>query len=346
MKNKDRLSSELTSFVLILVLALSSSGCGTAQGTTTGNPVTTAVEDTSASGAAASAVGAALSSSNANGTFAFLDLPKKSNYLSRIASSLFLPKALAGNLCPTFHTVGLNKCTASGDTMWFTLNSCDYASEFASWQGVSALISSGASATCGTFPTPAASGTIQRQFVTAASSTTPSTATVTSAYGTAVTIDDATDNLANFDSDPISKIVNGGYGTQVNFNSSGARSGVVIARRMYSVGLYDHSLSGSLNVNESVGANSRTVSGTLKIYHNALRVIGTATFTSVVHEDDCCYPVSGTISVLYGQGTTPPTTLGQYAVGKTETLTFNSCGNGTLKTYDGTIQNVFLTSCR
>ena len=342
MRNKYQ---SLRTMYSILALAMAISGCSAApQGTTTGNPITYS-EDTSASGAVAGAVGGALSSSSTTGTFGFYNLHQRSNFFGQLINSLFLPKALAGGLCPTYRTNTPSKCTASGGTLWLTLNNCAYSGESAFWNGVETLTSSSGSATCGTFPTPGASGFIERQYVTVAGSTTPSTATLNTFSGINSTVDDQSSNLSNFDNATIATIANGGYGTRVNFNSNGARNQVIIARRVVASGDFDHSISGTITVNEAVGASSRTLTGSVQIYHNLLRVIGAATFNNVVHDDTCCLPISGSISTVFSAGTVSPTTLGQYAVNKTETLTFTACGRAVLQTYDGVTENVELNRC-
>ncbi len=322
------------SSLILLTLALVSCAKKTAA-------TSTAEDDTSTSGAAASVVGGALSSSNSGGTIAKSSIPK--NLFSFIPSAT----ASATSSCPTALTSSGSYCTASGSTMWLSLNDCSYGTSTATWSGVEAITISPNSVSCGTFPSPGVNGTLIRQFVNAASSTTPSTATRTSSTGIDVTIDDSTANLGNFDSVSISAIANGGYGTRVNYNSSGIRSSMTIARRFHSGILFDHSVTGDLSINEAAAnSTSRVISGTISVYHNILRIVGNSTFNRVTHSDTCCVPVSGSITTQFVPGVNrSATTLGSALIGKTETLTFTGCKTATLQKYNGTTVDVTLNHC-
>jgi hypothetical protein len=334
----------------IACFAWLATGCG---GTSTGNPESsTAVEDTSASGAVAGAVGGALSNSESSGTLAFIQRTPETRFSRawKYMGDAFLPDALAANSCPTFRTAQGDGCSASGLAMWLTYGSCEFSGSKATWLGTQSLtVSSGSTdPSCGTFPSPAASGDLILQYVSGSGSTTPSSAYVTSAYGTVGTVDDHTSNLGNFDSATIATISNSGYGSQVDFNSSGLRSSLTVAHRISSPLLFDESVTGTVTISESAGATQRTISGgSITVYHNLLQVIGTSSFTNVIHKDGCCFPVSGSIQTTFSASTTghDPTSLGEYAVGRTETLTFTGCGTGTLQSYDGTTQSVVLTRC-
>ena len=200
-----------------------------------------------------------------------------------------------------------------------------------------------ATASCGTFPNPGASQTLYRQYVTGMNSATPGSMTVTNSYGTVATLDDQTANLANFDSQTIPTLVNNGYGVQVDYNSSGLRSSVTIAHHMYT-STVDRSIYGTFSVTE--GGTSRTVSGTVYVYYNNAQVIGTSTFTNLLHTNLCCLPTQGTITTKFSAGTTKsPTGVGSLLVNKQEILTFTGCGTATLQKYDGTIVNESLTRC-
>jgi hypothetical protein len=162
-------------------------------------------------------------------------------------------------------------------------------------------------------------------------------------------IDDATANLGNFDTGhTVATILGTGYGTRVNFNASGVRASMDIYKHQYVVGGYDHSVEGSLTISEaSAGASSRVLNGTLKVYHNRARIIGTSVFTDVTHSDSCCTPVSGTIETTFstGQFITTPTVLGSAMVGKKETLVITGCGTANLTNTDGTASAVTLNNC-
>lgn len=304
-----------------------------------------AAEDNSASGAIAGAIGGALSGTSASGTQAFI-APRSSSMLATFSRALdFLPEANAASpLCPTFKST--TGCAASSTSMWLTYSECGFGGNN-QWNGVLALIDSAGSPSCGTFPKPTGgNGTLTRQYATASSSSTPGSATVTTVSGAVTTIDDATANLANFDNDTISAFEGAGYGAQVTF-ASGARTQIEIGHHISVPNSFDHSLSGTLSVSETAGASSRTVSGTMTLYHNLLKVEGVATISNVVHTDGCCLPTSGTISILYKAGlNVNPTTAGQKYVGNTETLTFSStCGQATVAAVDGSSSTVSLNRC-
>lgn len=315
---------------LILVLTTSCSKSETSPGT---------LEDISASGAAATVVGGALSDS-AGGTLALNS--QKLNPLS-----LVLPNALASTQCPTYATAGAG-CSASGSSLWLTGTNCSYGSSTATWNGTRLLKMSAGMATCGTFPNPGATATLTRQMVTAANSVTPGTLSRTSSRGTTVVIDDATANVGIFDTGTtVPTLLNGGYGTQVTFNGSGARSLITVNRREYAVGVFDHSVIGQLNVSEpSSGSSNRSVSGTLQVYHNGLKIIGSSVFTAVSHSDTCCVPVSGSVTTTFAAGAhVAPTALGAAIVGKSETLTFTGCGTANMQSANGTTTAVTLSNC-
>jgi hypothetical protein len=227
--------------------------------------------------------------------------------------------------------------------MWLTYDDCSFAGSSAVWHGTQALTMSASNAVCGSFPNPGANQTLSRQLVSIAGSSTPLAATVKSAYGTEGIIDDASANLKNYNNDTITPFLNGGYGSQVTFNSSGLRSSMHIGYRIVSGVLFDQTINGDLNISDS--GSSQIISGNIQVYHNVLQVIGTSQFTDVVHEDGCCFPVSGTIKTTFSAGTVAPTALGSLAVGKSETLTITGCGTGTLVGYDGTTTSVALTRC-
>jgi hypothetical protein len=185
--------------------------------------------------------------------------------------------------------------------------------------------------------------------VQSSGASTPGSVTLTTNDGAVGTIDDASANLANFDGDSIATDnPDSGYGAAVEF-SGGARTQVTVDHHLSVSGVFDHSVTGTLSVSETAGASQRTVTGSLTVYHNLLRVVGTSVFNNVVHSNDCCLPISGTITTTFAAGSnpsTPPTKLGAPMIGKSETLTFSStCGTATLVSYDGTTTNVALDRC-
>lgn len=300
------------------------------------------VSDSSASGIVAGAVGGALSSSNANGNQAGYQFQTPQSVYASVRRALSpLPQAFASSLCPTFHSTGA-ACSVSGSSLLLAYQDCTFTGR-AEWDGIQAITMSTGTPVCGSFPNPGASATLYRQFVQAGGS--PGQLTLT-AGGYEGVVDDASVKLANFDNKAVSTIHNGGYGVAVDFASDGSRNQLTIAHRVYVSGLFDHSVTGSLSLTESPGATSRTLNGTVKVYHNLMRVVGTSTLASVVHEDMCCLPVSGTITTVYGTGdNVAPTLLGQLLVGKSEKLTFTGCGTATLENTDGVARNVTLNRC-
>jgi hypothetical protein len=333
-------SPTISSEVLFCMIAFLVAGCG--GGTGTGNPEV--VEDTSTSGAVAGAAGNALSNSTASGTLSQLDFKKDKTFWTKARSNFdFLPYAQAATYCPTYASASGGGCVASSHTMWLTYGDCNFENSETDWRGTQALTMSAGTASCGTFPNPGSNQTLTRQFVAGAGSTTPYAASVKSAYGTATVIDNVTSNLANFNNDTIAPFLNGGYGSQVGFNSSGARDSILLNYRISSGLLFDQTFDGSLNVSDS--GSYRTITGSIKVYHNTLEIIGTSTFTNVVHTNSCCFPISGTITTQFSAGSVGPTAAGSLAVGKSEVLTLTGCGTGTLQSYDGTTTDVALTRC-
>lgn len=321
---------------LILLLALPA-GCSlkSTSGTTSGNPL---VEDSSASGAVAGLIGGALSQSSASAVQARTD-PGRSRL------PWILPEAIAAGFCPTFATAAGTTCTATGSTIWLRYLACSFAASNAQWTGNLSLAMSSGSASCGTFPNPGASGSLYLQFVSGFGSTTPSKGFVTSAYGTAVAIDDETADLGNFDNVTVAAIRNGGYGVRVNYAADGSRSGALFARRVYA-STFDHSIRGSISISETVGGSSRTASGSISVYHNGVRVVGTSTFSGIVHSNVCCLPVSGRISTSFAAGSNvAPTAIGATLVGLTETLDITGCGTGTWTKANGETAQVSLSRC-
>lgn len=334
---KDTFSTLKVLFKILLISFLLF-GCGKKND----DDSVTSSADESASGAAASAVGGALSSSNTNGTQALFKAPV--NKQNHNAWEFLAPAAaFASNSCPTFLTTGAG-CATSGSNMWLTYSSCTF-NGAATWAGVQKISMSSGAASCGTFPYPGASGTLHRQFVSASASNTPSSVSLLTTNGTAI-IDNSSSNLSNFDNQTITPILNGGYGATISFNSSGARSSITLAHRTYITGVFDHSVTGNLSINESSGASSRVISGTVTVYHNRARVIGTSVFTNVGHQDSCCTPTSGTITTTFSAGANvSPTAIGDLLVGKSESLTFNGCGTAIYTAANGNTSNVTIRRC-
>lgn len=351
MRNSVFLASPVMLTALLGLLGLFQGGCG---GTTAGNP---AVEDFSVSGAAASAVGGALSGSSPNATQAHQVVSSRSSRATLPLSAGFRallspwPEALASTTCPTYKSDSAEGCSSDADTQWLELDDCQYGASATTWSGtIATIVSPALSASCGAFPRLTPPGYLYRQYVTAPGSTTPGSVQITSSFGTVSTVDNkmTSGTLYNFAGDAITTIINNGYGTSTHFNSSGVRDQLTLAHRLTKGGSLDLTISGQLGITEdSTGTSgSQTVSGSIRVYHNYLRLIATSTFENVIHQNTCCLPVSGTISTTFSSDSSvAPTSAGSKEIGKTETLTLTGCGTGTLQNYDGTSNSVVLTHC-
>ena len=315
--------------ILLFVSSLLFFGCKV---TTT--PVTTNSEDSSSSGLAASSVGGAVGSSDTNGTIAMMQAPKP-------IWSILLQPAFAVNTCPKITTANGSGCSNAGNAVDLTYTACTVGNGGASWTGIMEVtLSTGTAVSCGTFPSPN-NQSLQRQFV--ASAGVKGTGSRTTSKGTVVVIDHSTANLGNFDGQVIAANIGTGYGTTVGFTGT-VRSSVQVRQRLYVSGGFDHSIDGSITLAES--GTTRTSNGSIKVYHNILKVVGTSTFTNVVYNNTSCVPVSGSISTAFAAGTNvSPTTLGALLVGKTETLTFAADGTATLVDNTGATSTVALTHC-
>jgi hypothetical protein len=314
-----KMHSFLGRFALVFAAAFVAAwfaGCGSGSAT----------EDSSASGAAAGSIGAAIAASGSTGT------------TSRSLRAL--------TPCPTLKTAAGSGCAAGpGTTVNLTYDACSFGSSTAKWTGTLevGVTGSGNTITCGSFPFNGSStGTITRQFVDGGNN--PQTGTRTSSFGTVVTIDHHTANLGNYEGDTIAANVGTGYGDVVTW-TGGKRTGIQVRQRVYS-SLFDHSVNGSVTISESSGiaASNRTVTGSVDVYHNKLKVKGTSTFNNVVYVDTCCNPTSGSISTAFAK-TSQSGTVGAALDGKTETLTFTGCGTATFVDYKGTSSNVTLSHC-
>ncbi len=335
-------SVNMTSVMGLLVATLVLGACGKKAD----ESGVSASADESASGAAASAVGGALSGTSSSGSLAIYKMREQDpvhGFWMTMAKVMEPQPAMASSLCPTFATTGAG-CAASGGSMWLTYSGCTFQG-YASWTGVQKITKSSGAAVCGSFPSAPASGTLYRQFVSTSGSNTPGSVSLVADNWSGV-IDNSSSNLSNFDGQGIGTIQNGGYGAAVSFNASGVRTGVTLAHRVYVTGVFDHSVSGNLAITEGNGASSRTISGQVTVYHNRARVVGTSTFSNVVHEDVCCLPVSGTITTTFAAGSNvSPTALGSLLVGKTESLTFTGCGTATYTSSSGVASDVTLHRC-
>jgi hypothetical protein len=289
--------------------------------------------DDSASGIALSLVGEALSGTSASGT-----------------QALVPPLVFEACLTPVT-AFGSTRCSTTGKNMWLQHLNCNFAGSSLTWSGTTFYQVSGiesVNASCGTFPGAGNSGTLIRQYVGGLLSYLPGEMTRTNSTGQPTKVDDSSPNLGTFDIlHTVASLVNGAYGVELRFNSSGARASLKVLERQYLTGSYDYSVEGTLAITETAGASSRTLNGTLQVYDNLKKVIGTTLFSGVTHSDSCCMPVSGTVTTSFAASTNPvyPTSSGAEMVGKSETLTINGCGSGSLVKTDGTTENVTFNQC-
>jgi len=332
-KPKINVATTFASLALLLLLSLSLiTGCSSSS-------TTTPTEDTSASGLIAGTVGGALAFTNSSATVAST-FPNSGFDIRTAFLSYFnlIPEARASSSCPTLSSANGSGCsTVSASLVDLTYSGCTF-STAAPWTGT-LQVGDTAGITCGTYPS---SGIVTRQFVTGLNGS-PSTGTRVSTIGTQVTIDDATANLSNYAGDSIPVTLNGGYDNTVTWTGA-ARSAVTITQLVYSTGLFNYSINGSLTVNETSGATSRTVGGVITVYHNTAEVKGTSTFNTVTYQNSCCFPTSGSISTSFASTTTSNAT-GISLNGKIETLSFTGCGTATFTSMTGATSTVTLDHC-
>ena len=300
----------------------------------------------------AGAVGGAIAATDQSGRFAELrSIPHQRN---DFLSGLLYSKAQAANsVCPTIDAPGspVSKCSQStssgGKPADLTYSSCSFASGSPIWNGIIQLsLTNGNAVTCGSWPSLVGT-TLYRQFVTA--SETPSTGVRISSDGTQLVIDHGTAQLGNFAGDTISQITNSGYGTAIDFDASGGRTKLALSERVYVSSAVDHSLNGTLDIDESVhgtrviGANPGG-RNSLTVYQNIARVKGNAVFTQVVLNSSCCYPVSGSIETTYTSDALSGAT-GMDLNGHSEKIIFTGCGTAQFKSTDGNVQALTLRHC-
>ncbi len=312
----------------VLGVCLLTVGCLSIQGCNSSSTSTT--EDSSASGSVASLLGGTYNTSESSGTVTLREEFFKHSTFSAFLD-LFNPSirnAMATILCPTFQTAsgsGTGSCSVVSSTMTLDYGTgCQFSNSGATWTGSQTLTVSTGSPTCGTFPAAGSyTGTLTRLF--------PATTTRTSASGVVVTVDTSgTDSGYNFTS-PASApsggavvTFSGGNRTQIAFPGIN-----LIAKTEAGVNRFNHSITTSGGSPISLSGASVT-GGSVLVYHNLLKVLGTTTFTNVEFTAGCCTPTAGTITTSFAavSGTTP-TTVGEAFVNKSETLEFTGCGTAT-----------------
>ncbi|MGZ3726105.1 MAG: hypothetical protein ACXWQQ_09895, partial [Pseudobdellovibrio sp.] len=281
-----------------------------------------------------------LSQSDSNGTMAAHFLK-----VFFLKWKVFERIAQAANLCPTLLNAAGSGCTQLGNSVDLTYNGCSFADSSASYSGILEFsLSEGASITCGIFPntsTLADNQSIQRQFVS--SGGVPGSAVYAGVSGDTTSIDESSINLTNFDNQTVVAIIGSAYGSQVVFDGAGNRKRIIVRERVYSTS-FDITLDGTMNITDSTGV--REVNGSVTVYNNKLKIVGTSTFSKVLYTNMGCLPVGGTISTVYAAGATvSPTGAGTAYVGKREIISFNSDATAVFTDINGTTTNIFLTHC-
>ena len=308
------------------------SGCGTTASTASTSAAT------SASAVAAGSVGSALANSSSTQT------PSRSS---------------SRTVCPTIKTgvSGTNCTNVDATHVVLHLDNCSYPNATAVWNGYQELhaLAGVTNLVCGTFPTITSSGSAQLgHLFSNAGGTTGGSATRVGVGGRSVTIDTGTAGLGNYQGDTIdaNRTANE-YGESVGW-SNGARVSVDVTMNVIATGFFNHTVTtastasipsaSSLQVTETAGATSRTVAGTVGVYHNLLKVVAATTFSTVKFEDTCCYPVSGSISTAFTK-TSLSGAAGIALNGKTESLTFTGCGTATYVDSTGSSASVTMDTC-
>lgn len=306
----------------------------------------TATEDSSSTGVIVSAIGGAISNSDSNGTTAFYET--KFQTPEQKIWNLLLTKANASTSasCPTIKTANGAGCSNVSNDVNLTYNNCSFGLSAATWSGTHQIsLSTGAQVSCGTFPNLSSfNGAIQRQFVT---NGTPGSGSRTNAAGVITTIDHATANLNNKVGDTVAAniIGGGGYGSQVFFDGSGHRTGVIIKQRVYNSN-FDHGVDINVSIDETTTPGKRLItSGTAILYHNKIGAKGTTTFSNLTYDNTCCQPISGTITTTFSCSSSTTPLLCNAFSGKSETLTISGCGTATLVDTSNSSKNVTINSC-
>lgn len=280
-------------------------------------------EDSSASGTVLSAVGGALAASDSSSV------------------------VYSGGTCPTLLTA-TSPCVANGNAVDLVFSECALSTNLGRWSSghLETSLAGGGALACGSFPDSVAAPLpnnegLQRQFKTVGN---PGSGSYVNSKGTVITVDHASANLGNFDSITLPALIGTGYGNVVSFDGANGRKSVQLRERLYTTN-FDNSLDGTVTVEESSGQR-KIGGGTVTVYVNKMNVIGTTSFTNVIYNNQCCWPVSGVVTTVFSAGVNvSPTNLGSAMVGKAETLTITGCGTGTFKDFSGTTRLVTLNNC-
>jgi hypothetical protein len=268
-----------------------------------------------------------------------------SSFLDLINPSI--KDAMAATLCPTFMTAagtGAGTCSVYGvgnNVLFLDYGTgCQFANGTATWAGSQMLTVSAGTVSCGSFPAAGGySGNLTRAF--------PPTTTRTDAAGIVVTIDTSGIDPGYAFTTPSSPPAGGAVvsftnGTRTELQIPGVN---LTATSAVGTSLYNHSLTttGGTPITMSNGV---ITAGSVLVYHNLLQVLGTTTFNGVTFSSGCCTPTAGTVTTIFSavSGTTP-TAAGALFVGRSETLTFTSCGNATYTGPGGSPLSVALNQC-
>lgn len=272
---------------------------------------TTSVEDSSASGSVASAIGGAYSGSNGSGTMARLDISLLMDRLSALSSPFTV--ASASTACPVFSNAAI------GTTL--TYNNCSFGTSSAVWNGSVSF-----SGTAGSSVTRVITNGTTR----------------TSARGTVISIDTSGANLTPFNGDAAPS--GGSTATITSGSVTGLAINGVALKGSTSSGLtlFRHVVTTSnSDGGTALSLSGGSLTGTVITYHQLAKVKATSV-VNVGMSAGCCTPTSGTITTTFN--TSASGALVKYN-GVTETLTFTSCGTAVYSGPEGYTGNVSLTHC-
>jgi hypothetical protein len=263
-------------------------------------------EDSSASGSVASAIGGAYNGSSTSGTQAMF---KKTAVENLLASLDPVHPANASSACPTFSASTLASCLSSPVTL--TYSSCSFGNSSATWTGGSIFTCSGS----------VGSPTVNKTYSSGTART--------NGFGTVVSVKSSgtsfngTSVSGGMTLTPSSLSING---VELTAATSGGSP------------LFDHTITSS-----ALTYSGGVVNGTVTIYHNYAKVIGTAVISSLGFTSGCCTPTSGSIKTTFQA-------YGVFAAksgfnGASETLNFTGCGAATYTGPEGYSGNVTLSNC-
>jgi hypothetical protein len=307
-----------------LMAALVLFGCGKSSSTSSGSSSSTPSTSGSASEIASAAVGGTIGATESTPTMGFYK-PMLRNPLLQLLKA---DSAFATNACPTLLTASGSGCTnTSANIVTLNYSNCSFPSSSAVFSGTDEVETT-SGITCGTYPTVPDSHYLAHQY----------NGTRTTPGGVVVQI--STDRT-NYTGTP------SGSTGEAAFFTGGVRSSIVIyGMRYQATGLFDHTVMQyqSQGLNMSVSGSTRTVNGTLVVYHNLAKVTGTVSFSNVQYTAGCCQPTGGSISTVFAAGSGG--VVGSLYDGKSESMTFSgTCGQATYTGIAGNSATVTLAHC-